>query len=276
MKVFLYARVSTRDQDEQLQLPILRRTAAERGWEVVGEYSDEASGRDANRPGWTSLKGDIGLVHPDAVLVVKLDRMIRSLKGFLHELEVFRRYGVRVVSLDYGDLDPRDPTGQLVIRFMASLAEWEREIISERTKAALAEKKRKGVRLGRPESEIPVHRIALMRTQGMSWKAISEAVGVPRSTIMGRRDEIEAEAEKAARRRRDEFADPEGGRALRPASEHPRGRIRRVRVKGCRKREGSPEGPLFIFSVGCRETGAFSVTIWPGIRRCNASRRPLI
>lgn len=175
-----------------LQLPRLREAAALRGWEVAGEHTDEASGRDANRPGWAALKRDLRSSGADAVMVVKLDRMMRSLKGFLDELEGFRRMGVRLVSLDYGDLDPSDPTGQLVTRLMASLAEWEREIISERTRSALLEKRRQGVRLGRPSAEVPVHRIALMRSQGMSWKAIAEATGIPRSTIMGHREEIEA------------------------------------------------------------------------------------
>ena len=190
-KVALYARVSTQDQDETAQLPRLREAAAARGWEVVGEYTDEASGRDANRPGWSELKRDARRRRFSAVMVVKLDRMMRSLKGFMTELEDFRTLGVRVVSLDYGDLDPADPTGQLVIRFMASLAEWEREIISERTKAALHAKRSAGVRLGRPSSELPVQKIALMRSQGMSWTEISKRTGIPRSTIMGRREEIE-------------------------------------------------------------------------------------
>lgn len=191
MRVVLYARVSTNEQDETLQLPRLREAAKIRGWEVVGEYTDEASGRDANRPGWNRLKKDIRTVRADAVMVVKLDRMMRSLKGFLDELEGFQRMGVRIVSLDYGDLDPSDPTGQLVIRFMASLAEWEREIISERTKAALEAKKKQGVRLGRPSSELPIQKLALMRSQGMGWSEISRMTGIPRSTIMGHREEIE-------------------------------------------------------------------------------------
>lgn len=191
MRVALYARVSTADQDEMLQLPRLREAAEVRGWEIVGEYMDEASGRDANRPGWNRLKKDIRTLHADAVMVVKLDRMMRSLKGFLDELEGFRRMGVRIVSLDYGDLDPSDPTGQLVIRFMASLAEWEREIISERTKAALDTKRKQGVKLGRPSSDLPIQKLALMRSQGMSWTEISRTTGIPRSTIMGHREEIE-------------------------------------------------------------------------------------
>lgn len=191
MRVALYARVSTADQDEMLQLPRLREAAEVRGWEIVGEYTDEASGRDANRPGWNRLKKDIRTARADAVMVVKLDRMMRSLRGFLDELEDFRRMGVRIVSLDYGDLDPSDPTGQLVIRFMASLAEWEREIISERTKAALDAKKKQGVRLGRPSSELPIQKLALMRSQGMGWSEISRTTGIPRSTIMGHKAEIE-------------------------------------------------------------------------------------
>ncbi len=79
MLVALYARVSTKKQDETNQLPFLRNLSANRGYEVYNEYSDEASAKDVNRPGWKALMQDASEHKFDAILVTKLDRVMRSL-----------------------------------------------------------------------------------------------------------------------------------------------------------------------------------------------------
>ena len=79
MKVAIYVRVSTRKQDETNQLPRLREIARNKGFEVFREYSDEASAKDTNRPGWKSLMQDAAEHRFDAVLVTKLNRVMRSL-----------------------------------------------------------------------------------------------------------------------------------------------------------------------------------------------------
>lgn len=191
MRVALYARVSTEDQDELLQIPRLRSVAAFRGYDVIGVYTDSASGRDANRPGWRSLLSDARRGEFDAVLVVKLDRVMRSLRILLQELEDFASMNVQIISLDYGDLNPSSASGKLMIQFLGAIAEWEREINSERTKEALAAKKAQGVTLGRPKKSIPIQKIALLRMQCRPWAEISELTGVPESTLRSRRKEIE-------------------------------------------------------------------------------------
>lgn len=193
MIVALYARVSTADQDELLQLPRLRETARNRGLEIYKEYTDECSGKDNNRPGWLALLSDARAGRFDAVLVVKLDRVMRSLQIFLRELESFSSLGISLISLDYGDLNPSSASGKLSIHLLAALAEWEREINSERTREALAQKKAKGVRLGRPKDNLPLRKIALMRSEGFSWNEIGRRTGIPSSTLRYRQADIAEE-----------------------------------------------------------------------------------
>ena len=166
MKVAIYSRVSTHDQDEQLQVPRLRDFCNRLGYEIYKEYSDVASGKNANRPGWKALQSDARRGEFEAIIVVKLDRIMRSLAQLLDVLQ---------------------------ISIIAMVAQWEREIISERTKEALRAKKAKGEVLGRPSTDFPLHRAALLRIEGKSWKAIAEDLGIPRTTLNNHRKEIEAE-----------------------------------------------------------------------------------
>lgn len=190
-RVALYARVSTADQDETLQLPRLREYAASRGYTVIGEYTDEASGKDLRRPGWASLLESVKAGSLDMILVVKLDRIVRNLQLLLSELELLGSYEVKLMTLDMGVIDPISPAGRLQLQMIGAVAEWERGIISTRTKEALAVKKAKGVKLGRPKRDIPIHRIALLRSQGLNWKQIADIVDLPYHTIYEYRDEIE-------------------------------------------------------------------------------------
>ena len=201
MMVALYARVSTVLQDELSQLPRLREVAQARGYEIFKEYTDEASGKDANRPGWKALLSDARGGFFRAVLVVKIDRVMRSLQIFLRELEDFSSMGVSLISLDYGDLNPSSASGKLTIQFLAAIAEWERAINSERTKESLAHKKAAGVALGRPRRDYPIHKVALLRAKPVcaSWSAIARQLGLPRTTLMDHKQEIEEEVREIER-----------------------------------------------------------------------------
>lgn len=198
MIVALYARVSTDKQDEQLQLPRLREYAANKGFKVFGEYSDKASGKNADRPGWKALMSDVYRGEIEAVVVVKLDRIMRSLAQMLEVFETFSNLKVEIITLNQGPMNLTSSMGKLQARLLAMLAEWEAEIISERTKEGLEARKAKGVKLGRhPDKGFPVHTIALMRLEGKSWYAISKLTGIPRTTLNNenRRKEILDEME---------------------------------------------------------------------------------
>lgn len=197
MKVALYARVSTIVQDETLQLPTLRDYAHFRNWEIVGEYTDEASARDANRPGWQALRSDSRLQNFDAILVTKIDRIMRSLSLLVKELEEFGSLGIKIIALNYGVLDMGSASSKLSIQILGAVAEWEREINSERTKEGLQARRARGIKLGRPmKRELPIHKAALCILDGKTWKKTAQIVNVPLSTLRDHKPEILEEMKK--------------------------------------------------------------------------------
>ncbi|MBC5994004.1 recombinase family protein [Pontibacter cellulosilyticus] len=137
-----YARVSTQDQKLELQLDAL--TGA--GCEQV--YREKKSGKNKERP---ELEKMIAHLRPgDTVVVWKLDRLGRSLRDLIDLVAEFRERGVDFVSLQDG-INTATPTGRFTFNVFASLAEFERELIRERTKAGLDAAKARGRRGGRPQ-----------------------------------------------------------------------------------------------------------------------------
>ena len=196
MIVAIYSRVSTHDQDEQLQVPRLRDFCNRLGYEIYKEYSDVASGKNANRPGWKALQSDARRGEFEAIIVVKLDRIMRSLAQLLDVLQDFEKRRISIITLDQGTIDMSSANSRLQISIIAMVAQWEREIISERTKEALRAKKARGEVLGRPSADFNLRMAALMRIDGRSWEYIAAALQVNPSTLKNHRKEIEKEMEK--------------------------------------------------------------------------------
>ena len=192
MIVAIYIRVSTRKQDETNQLPRLREMAKNRGFEIYREYSDEASAKDANRPGWKELMEDASKHRFDAILVTKLDRVMRSLVQLNITMSNLQIYNVKLICADIGEIDCSTPMGKVQMQIIGAIAEWEREIIVQRTKEGLEARKAKGAKLGRKRrDDIPIETIVTLRQAGMSWKTISEDLHIPRTTLMRRKPEVE-------------------------------------------------------------------------------------
>lgn len=135
-----YARVSTLDQDLGNQ----EKTLKERGCERI--YSEKISGGKRDRPELDKMLRE--LKRGDVVLVQKLDRLGRSLSHLMEMVNFFKEQGIGFRVLD-GSMDTTTPQGSLVFHIMGAIAEFERGLISERTKDALAYKKSIGVKLGR-------------------------------------------------------------------------------------------------------------------------------
>jgi DNA invertase Pin-like site-specific DNA recombinase len=178
MMVALYARVSTDKQDETLQIPRLRAYCERCGHDIYKVYQDEASARNADRPGWKALMSDAHGHRFDAIVVTKIDRVMRSLVGLHQTMEDLGKCGITLITLDQGPMDFTSPNGRLLISFLGSVAEWEREMIAARTREALAAKKADGVKLGRPRKDAPLRKIALMRYSGKTLREISRETGV--------------------------------------------------------------------------------------------------
>lgn len=184
MRVATYSRVSTSDkgQNPEVQGAELRRYCSARGWEIAEEIIDEGySGGTDQRPG---LKRLLGLVHSrevDGVVVVKLDRLFRSLKHLVTTLEDFQALGVQFVATK-DNVDYTTPAGRLFVQILGSLAEFEKSLLRERTMMGLEHARRSGKTLGRPKTRDDTG-IAALRAQGMSYTAIQKRLGCERSAV---------------------------------------------------------------------------------------------
>ena len=142
-----YARVSTLDQNPDLQIERLRNAGCER---VIVK---RASGARADRPELARLLAD-ALRQGDSLVVWKLDRLARSLSHLIEIAADLKTRGIGLASLTDG-FDTGTPGGVLVFHILGAIAEFERDLIRERTKAGLAEAKRKGRTGGRPKLMTP-------------------------------------------------------------------------------------------------------------------------
>ncbi|HZA25309.1 MAG TPA: recombinase family protein [Dehalococcoidia bacterium] len=152
MKIALYARVSTsdKDQDPLTQLLPLRDFCSAQGWEVFREYVDYAPSNDlAHRLQWRQLQDDAAKRRFSVVLVFKLDRAFRSVKHMHDTLVPWELVGVSFQSLRE-QFDTSTALGRLLLNLLASLPEFELELIRERVKAGMERARRQGKKIGRP------------------------------------------------------------------------------------------------------------------------------
>ena len=181
-KVVGYTRVSTEEQASsglglEAQHALTRAECKRRGWKLLKVFEDRgASGKSlVGRPALAEALETVRSHEADALVVAKLDRLSRSLLDFASLMESARKESWALVILDLG-VDTTTPSGEMIANVMATFAQFERRLIGQRTKDALAVKKRAGTRLGRPLSidEAVVKRIAKERRRGRSLRAIAD------------------------------------------------------------------------------------------------------
>lgn len=144
-KLIGYARVSTDEQDLTLQ----RRALEDFGVEPRNIFEEHASGGTMNR---RQLEFALARCAPGDTLVVwKLDRLGRSLTGLVSTVQLLKKYEVEFVAIR-DNIETRTPAGRLFFHIMAALAEFERDLISERTKAGMRVAKERGAQFGQPHS----------------------------------------------------------------------------------------------------------------------------
>lgn len=199
MKVSLYARVSTDDkgQNPETQMEIIRDIANKRGYEIEGEYIDYASGKDANRPQWKLIIQKVINRETQGIMALRLDRVMRSVKHLCETIDILNKNEAKLIFSDM-EFDPHNPNSALTINILSAIAEWERQIISQRTREGMQQRKSKGATFGRAQRDIPIHTIALMRLRGMGWLTIAKELDIPRTTIKGREKDIEEEIRKVS------------------------------------------------------------------------------
>ena len=150
IRTALYLRVSTPDQNTDMQYDGLRAYAERAGLQIVADYCDFAvSGRRKGRPQLNDLMASVRRLEVDCVLVWKFDRFARSTRHLLTALEEFDYLGVRFISVQ-DQIDTASPMGRAMFTIVAALAELESSLISERVTAGMKAAAVRGKQLGRP------------------------------------------------------------------------------------------------------------------------------
>ena len=161
----LYMRVSTVDQHPETQLLDLRQMAAQRGYEIVAEFTDKISGTKAKRPGLDQMMSDA-----------------RSVKHFLDVLDELNRTGVEYISFRE-NIDTGGPLGRAIVVIIGAIAELERSLIVERVRAGMRRARLEGRPIGRPALALDRSAILTDRQSGQSLGQLAQAYSVSRATI---------------------------------------------------------------------------------------------
>ena len=161
----IYMRVSTVDQHPETQLLDLRQMAAQRGYEIVHEFTDRISGTKAKRPG--------------------LDQMMRDARRGQFDVDVLddlNRLNVEFISFRE-QIDTGGPLGRAIVVIIGAIAELERSLIVERVRAGMRRAKLEGRSIGRRPLELDRQRIHDDREQGRSLRQIAKAHLVSTATV---------------------------------------------------------------------------------------------
>lgn len=183
-RVVGYARVSSEEQSRsgaglEAQRHAIAAECTRRGWLLVGVHEDRAAsgGSLKGRTGLRRALEQLDSREATGLVVAKLDRLSRSLLDFAQLMERSRSDAWGLVALDLG-VDTTTPSGALMANVLASFAEFERRLIGQRTREALAVKRRQGIRLGRPAALDDAVRAQIWacRRAGASYAGIAAAL----------------------------------------------------------------------------------------------------
>jgi DNA invertase Pin-like site-specific DNA recombinase len=189
VQVIAYVRVSTEEQADsraglEAQRAAIQAECERRGWQILEVIEDAGySAKDLKRPGVRAALEQLERKGADGLVVAKLDRLSRSMLDFTAVMAKAQIQGWALVALDCA-VDTTTPAGEAMAHVLATFAQFERRLIGQRTREALAMKRKQGVRLGRPRSISPklARRIKSMRSRGLTLQAICDKLngeGVP-------------------------------------------------------------------------------------------------
>lgn len=190
-RAVIYARVSTHDQNLNLQRDEARALVGRRGWTLVEVYEDHGiSGTRASRPSLDRMLKDARRRRFDVLVVWRADRLFRSMTHMVNALEELGELGIDFVSCTE-PFDTSTSTGRLLFHMCTAFAQFERDTLIERTIAGMRAAERRGVRIGRPSRRIRELELARHLVDfGMSERDVAEQLELPRSTL---RDALQKE-----------------------------------------------------------------------------------
>jgi len=178
----LYMRVSSVDQHPETQLHDLHQMAAQRGYEIVNEYTDRISGVKARRPGLDDMMRNARRGRFDVVMVWASDRIARSVKHFLEVLDELNRLNIEFISFRE-NIDTGGPLGRAIVVIIGAIAELERNLIIERVRAGMRRARLEGRHIGRNPLELDDEAIRRERCQGQSLRQIARGHRISTATV---------------------------------------------------------------------------------------------
>jgi DNA invertase Pin-like site-specific DNA recombinase len=183
LRAAIYARVSTTDQKLALQRDEARTVIDRRGWSFFHVYEDHgASGISRERRGLEELLRDARRGFFEVLVVWRADRLFRSVHDMVTTLEELGRLGVDFVSVTE-PFDTSTPTGKLLFHLCTAFAQFERDVLIERTVAGMAAARRRGKRIGRPPTRIDLERVAELLAAGRSTRDVARELQTPETTL---------------------------------------------------------------------------------------------
>ncbi len=218
-RVALYARVSTKEQSTEAQVSQLTAYCQARGWADLAVFRDDGiSGVRDHRPELDKLRQQMVAGEFGAVVVSKMDRLGRSLGMILRFWDDADAAGVRVIVIDQG-IDTSTPSGRLQWNMLGALAEFERELILERTQAGIARARALGKKFGAPRTipESVAREVLVRRARGESLRQISMRMNVKLGAVRSVLSRERGSASKAAGPVRGGSEEPQGSSSELPA-----------------------------------------------------------
>lgn len=184
----IYCRVSTEEQDNERQIRDLESFAKRRGFEVVQIFQEQASGKLTDRPKRKQLIQLARQRKIDIILVTELTRWGRSTTDLLSTLQELNNYGVSLIAEKGDQFDLSTAQGKMIAGVLAVLAQFERDLISERTKSGLALARARGKQIGRQTGCNPVRdkhkeEILKLRQDGLVIREIARRLNISPTTV---------------------------------------------------------------------------------------------
>lgn len=184
----IYCRVSTTDQSCARQERDLKAYARKAGWKIAGVWKETASGAKDNRAERQKIMALAQARKIDAVLVTELTRWGRSTLDLIHTLQELQTWNVSLIAQSGLQFDMQTSQGKLIASIMASLAEFERDLLRERVKSGIAAAKARGKKIGRqPGQRIKSDRLApkvvKLVAGGVSYRQIAAQLDISKTTV---------------------------------------------------------------------------------------------
>ncbi|MDT3718404.1 recombinase family protein [Pseudomonas oryzihabitans] len=180
-RTFLYARVSTTEQTTDNQrLEVEQAGFAVEPQRVIAE-TVSGSTQANERPGFQKLLER--MERGDTLIVTKLDRLGRNAMDVRSTVERLAADGIRVHCLALGGVDLTSAAGKMTMQVLCAVAEFERDLLIERTNAGLQRAKAEGKKLGRPEATGTTKQVQAVKAEGLSQSQVAQRLGISLATI---------------------------------------------------------------------------------------------